>query len=172
MDLHTAIDFIRPAIPPAQGIWADIGAGTGIFTQALDHLLEPGSTIYAADKNPHMLYGLHLASSKLIVEELDFNRPYTLPVLDGILMANTLHYAQAPVNVLDQLLEFLKPGGWFVLIEYETSRPLTPWVPYPVPLQKFVQLSAAVSLSEPKELARIPSAYGHDWIYLAQAEKR
>jgi ubiquinone/menaquinone biosynthesis C-methylase UbiE len=172
MDLPTAINFIRPAIPGETGTWADIGAGTGIFTQAMDHLLGSGSTIYAADKNPHMLYSLQLQHSTLVVEELDFNRPYTLPQLDGILMANTLHYAQEPLPVLQKLLGFLKPDGHFVLIEYQTKRPISPWVPYPVPLGKFTELAALTNLTIPQELARIPSAYGHDWIYLAHTSKR
>lgn len=172
MDLKTAINFIRPAIPTETGIWADIGAGTGIFTQAMDHLLGAGSTIYAADKNPHLLYSLQLQHSTLVVEELDFNRPYTLPQLDGILMANTLHYAHDPLPVLQKLLSFLKPDGHFVLIEYQTKRPISPWVPYPVPLEKFTELAAMTNLTIPRELARIPSAYGHDWIYLAHATKQ
>lgn len=171
MDQQAATNFLRPAIPNEGGTWADIGAGTGTFTQALDQLLPAGSTIYAADKNPHMLYRLQLQQSELKVEELDFNRPYTLPLLDGILMANTLHYAADPLPILERLLSFLKPGGHFVLIEYETQRPLKPWIPYPVPFEKFVSLASAAALSVPQEMNRIPSAYGHDWMYLAHAIK-
>jgi len=36
VQLSAAINFLEPAIPKQQGRWADIGAGTGIFTQALD----------------------------------------------------------------------------------------------------------------------------------------
>lgn len=171
MELNTAIHFIRPAIPHQRGTWADIGAGTGIFTQALDQLLAADSTIYAADKNPHLLYRLQLERCKLMIEELDFNRPYTLPALDGIIMANTLHYAEDPLPVLNRLLTFLKPGGLFILIEYQTHRPLAPWIPYPVPFESFEQLAAATVLSRPEELTSMPSSYGHDRIYLARATK-
>lgn len=171
MDHQAAINFLRPAIPDEAGIWADIGAGTGTFTLALDQLLPSGSTIYAADKNPHLLYRLQLQRNRLIVEELDFNRPYVLPQLDGILLANTLHYAEEPLPVLNRLLQFLKPGGHLVFIEYQTQQALKPWIPYPIPFEKFEALAAATALSQPEELTRIPSTYGHDWIYLAHAIK-
>jgi len=166
MELNTAIDFLKPAIPAEKGVWADIGAGSGIFTLALDTLLPKDSTIYAADKNPHLLYKLQLENSTLIIEELDFNRPVSsnLPLLDGIVMANTLHYAEHPLSVLDNILKLLKPGGLFVLIEYELSKPLRPWIPYPIPFQAFEKLAEATQLSQVIELARIPSSYGHQHI--------
>ena len=174
MELKTAIDFLRLAIPQEKGVWADIGAGSGIFTLALDTLLPKGSTIYAADKNPHLLYKLQLENSALVIEELDFNRPVSnqLPLLDGIVMANTLHYAEHPRPALENILKLLKPGGLFVLIEYELSTPLRPWIPYPIPFKEFEKLAAVLQLARPTELARIPSSYGHQHIYLAHTVKR
>jgi hypothetical protein len=40
MTLQEAIDLIRPGVQPVSGIWADIGAGTGMFTQALAESLK------------------------------------------------------------------------------------------------------------------------------------
>ena len=171
MELNTAIDFISPAISPTHGVWADLGAGTGIFTLALDHILEPGSTIYAADKNPHMLYKLQLAHCQLIIEELDFTRDFSLPPMDGIVMANALHYAKDQVAALSRVVDCLKPGGTLLLIEYETERPLPTWIPYPIPFKAFESLAARTGLTRPQEISRMPSAYGHEHIYLAAAEK-
>lgn len=171
MDLKTAINFIRAAVLPAQGNWADIGAGSGIFTLALDQILEPGSTIYAADKNPHMLYKLQLEHCQLVIEELDFTRNFKLPPLDGIVMANALHYAEDQQQALRKVAACLKPGGTLLLIEYETDKPLRTWIPYPIPFEKLERLAAQSGLTKPEEIGRVPSAYGHEHIYLASAVK-
>ncbi|WP_170110442.1 class I SAM-dependent methyltransferase [Flavilitoribacter nigricans] len=171
MELKNAVDFIKNAVIPVKGTWADIGAGSGIYTQALDQVLEAGSIIYAADKNPHMLYRLRLENCELRIEELDFTRPFTLPPLDGIIMANALHYAPDPEPVLEKIVACLKPGGRLLMIEYETERPLQPWIPYPIPFQRFREMAASVGLQEVRQEGQIPSAYGHDHIYLAVAER-
>lgn len=171
MTIDEAKSFISPAIDTTKSLWADIGAGTGIFTQALDQLIAPGSHIYAMDKNPHSLYSLQVNNSALHIEEQDFNKPFDYPEMDGIIMANTLHYAENPKQVLENILSILKPGGIFILIEYETERPLKPWIPYPVPFDRFLKITEDLSLSIPQVLAKRPSAYGHDHIYLAKATK-
>ena len=171
MTIEEAKSFILPAIKSPQGRWADIGAGTGVFTLALDQLLTSGSHIYAMDKNPHTLYSLQLNNCNLHIEEQDFNRPFEYPEMDGIILANTLHYAEDPIHAMQNILSILKPGGEFILIEYETARPLKPWIPYPVPFDHFISISEKLPLSAPKILVKRPSAYGHDHIYLAKAEK-
>mgnify|MGYP002683214101 CR=1 FL=1 len=52
-----AINFIRLGIIHPSGTWADIGAGTGLFSRALMEILEEGKVI-AVDKSPHALYGI------------------------------------------------------------------------------------------------------------------
>jgi ubiquinone/menaquinone biosynthesis C-methylase UbiE len=167
MTLSDAQDLIRPALAFRSGNWADIGAGTGMFTLALQSLLETG-TIYALDKNPHVLYSLKSSETVTIaVEEGDFNRPLNLPQLDGMIMANALHYAPRPEEVLENILRHLRPGGIFILVEYETPKALPPWVPYPLPFRQFQQIAQAVGLSEPQLLHSVASNYGHDHIYAA-----
>ena len=147
MTLSDAQDLIRPALTFRSGNWADIGAGTGMFTLALQSLLEEG-TIYAVDKNPHVLYSLKSSERvTIVVEEGDFNRPLNLPQLDGIIMANTLHYTPNPEEVLTNILHHLRPGGLFILAEYETPKALPPWVPFPLPFQQFQQLAKVVEHS-------------------------
>ncbi len=171
MTKQEAIDLIREGWTDKGGSWADLGAGTGVFTLALSELLESG-TIYAVDKNPHVLWSLPGSESvKIRVEEADFTRKMDLPVFDGILMANALHYAKDPVAVLQNVLQHLKPQGTFILIEYETQRAISPWVPYPIPFHKFVEIAKKVNLSKPSEIGRIPSSYGYDHIYAAKAKK-
>ena len=91
--------------------------------------------------------------------------------MDGIIMANALHYAQRPPEVLKNVLEHLKPGGAFLLIEYETRDPRPPWVPYPLPFATFQQMAPEAGLTEPELLAKVPSQYGHEHIYSAFCRK-
>lgn len=171
MHQDTAVTLIKEGVLNTQGIWADIGAGTGIFTLALRELLVSGK-IYALDKSPHALWRLPLKGTVPIeVVEGDFNKALDLPLLDGILMANTLHYAADPVKVLQDLLTYLKPGGQFVLVEYETIEPLQPWIPFPVPFEYFNKIAESSGLSAPKEIGRTPSQYGHQHIYAALCHK-
>lgn len=172
MNLKTAQSLIQPAIVQTTGIWADLGAGTGMFAIALQAILERG-TIYAIDKNPHALWRLERKKGiNLIIQEGDFTQTLDLPKVDGIIMANALHYATDPVAVLRLVLQHLRPEGRFILIEYELNRPLTPWIPYPIPYQKFKDIARQVGLSEPQPIAQVPTVYGHQHIYSAYAVKK
>lgn len=171
MTQQEAQSLIRDGIPQTKGDWADIGAGTGTFTLALRDLLEAG-TLYAVDKNPHVLWRLESTDKvKIKVVEGNFNHPLELPPLDGMIMANALHYSDQPEKVLKNLVQYLKPGGVFVLIEYETTTPHPPWVPYPIPFERFRELAPVSGLTEPEKLAEVPSRYGHRGIYAAQCLK-
>ena len=173
MHLNEAIKLISGGVDRITATWADIGAGTGIFTEALEQLLLPDSTIYALDKSPHALFRSALSRRKNIhIREGDFNLPLNLPVLDGILMANTLHYAADPGPPLANLLQHLRPGGTFLLVEYELERPIPTWVPYPISFRKFADLTKGTNLSEPQEIGRTPSVYGHQYIYAAVSRKQ
>jgi len=168
MTTTEAIEFIKPAIPTKKGIWADVGAGNGTFTQALDQLLLPQSTVYALDKNTYGLRNLSLQNSFLKIVTFDFNDELELPLLDGILMANTLHYSPTPKVVLSRLLKKLRPSGTLIIIEYELNQPRGHWIPYPIPFQNLVTFTQQLPLTTPEELARLSSVYGNNYMYLAK----
>jgi SAM-dependent methyltransferase len=198
MTLHEAIDLIRPGVKPTSGTWADIGAGTGLFTEALVEILEDGKVI-AVDKSPHGLYSnkqLAMSNKKLAISkgqlatgneqlaknnkktkinmeivEADFNMSMILPSLDGILMANALHYAHDHLFVLKNVLTSLKPAGTFILIEYDTEKPNPPWVPNPVSSGRFRELCAEAGLKEPVEIGRRSSIYQDGEMYVAMTCK-
>ena len=164
-----AVALIKSGIPSPSGTWADLGAGTGMFTLALRSLLESG-TIYAVDKNPHVLWSIAGGGPiEIVVHEADFTRPLELPPLDGIVMANALHYAPDPVATLKHILTCLRPGAPFLLVEYETEQAQPPWIPYPLPFRRFAEIAREAGLSEPEELERVSSDYGHRYIYSAVA---
>jgi len=58
MKIDDAQALIAGAVPRRAGVWADLGAGDGTFTQALARLLEPGSRIYAVDRDRAALAAL------------------------------------------------------------------------------------------------------------------
>lgn len=171
MNLSTAKSLIEPAMTNKTGVWADIGAGTGTFTMALQNILTQG-TIYATDKNTHMLWRLEQVENvKLIIEDADFTTPMNLPELDGIILANALHYVAEPEKILENIISNLKVGGTLILIEYELNTPNPPWIPFPIPQAKFREIASKVGLSNPVEIGKVSSAYGHQHIYSVCCEK-
>ena len=155
MELEEMINLIRPGVAQGGGAWADLGAGTGNFTRALGVLLGPTATIYAVDRNPSALAGLRaaVAPAAIIPVVGDFTRALDLPMLDGILMANALHFIHDQVPVLRHLVRYLRPSGRFLVVEYAVRDPLR-WVPYPVPFEHFQVLAAGAELAPPTLVGR------------------
>jgi hypothetical protein len=103
--------------------------------------------------------------------EADFNNPMDLPPLDGIVMANALHYAKDHLTVLKNVLSYIKPAGSFILLEYDTDQPRVPWVPNPVSFRKFVTLCNEAHVSAPVKIGSMSSRYGEGEIYTALSKK-
>lgn len=171
MTLHEAIDLIRKGVVPSSGTWADIGAGTGMFTLALMEILTEGK-IMALDKSPHALYKIKAPDHlKLEIIDADFNRPLDLPELDGIVMANALHYAKDHESALHHVSASLRLNGIFILVEYDTERKNEPWVPNPVSFKKFQLLCKSAGLTDPIEIGRKKSIYNDGEIYVVVSKK-
>lgn len=160
MSHEEAIALIKDGIDPTSGTWADIGAGTGAFTEALRDLLSSG-TVYAFDKNPHMLWRLESSPEVVIqVIEGDFTREFELPTrVEGIVMANALHYAEDHLQALQHVLAHLAPGGTFILIEYNTDQPNPPYVPFPLSEITFRSIASKAGLKELEVIGRKTSIY-------------
>jgi ubiquinone/menaquinone biosynthesis C-methylase UbiE len=162
--IQKAITLLQPGIPGPGGIWADVGCGDGIFTSALHTLVRPGDEIYAVDKDQFALDALvhHFAESYLdaLLHPVcaDFTRQLTLSALDGLLMANSLHFVMDKAPVLIRLIRLLKPSGRLIVVEYNASRG-NPAVPYPLDDKSFLGLAAQVGLRDARILARIPSSF-------------
>lgn len=172
MEHAEAVALIRGAVSTEEGTWADLGAGSGVFTRALSELLGRDGLVYAVDRNASALHRLREMSSgaRVVLREGDFTKALDLEPLDGILMANALHFVRRHERVVSGVLAGLKRGGAFVLVEYDLQRG-NPWVPFPVSLEKFRQLAPRVGLTVPRPLGRRRSRYGHGDIYAAVAEK-
>ena len=172
MNARDAEDLIRDAIPARGRVWADLGAGDGTFTRALLHVAEP-SRVYAVDRDSGPVAKLRrwaaTEGSNVIPMQADFSGSFELPeVLDGILLANALHYVPRPEGVLKRLVAKLRPGGRVVLVEYD-QRPANPWVPHPISAAEWPALAVASGLSDPKIIARRPSSFGGD-LYVATGD--
>lgn len=171
MNDRDALALLSAAVPAAAGeTWADLGAGTGVFTRALASIVGPGGHLFAVDEDDRALGAIRAwAAPQVTMLRADVTQPLDLPMLDGVVMANVLHFVADARMVLPRIVKLLRPGGRLVLIEYEGRRP-GPWVPYPVPMSRFRELAAASGLGEPRVAATRPSRFGGQ-IYAAVAER-
>ncbi len=177
MNIADAEALLAKAIPRHAGDWADLGAGHGTFSRALAHRLEPGSRIYAVDRDRAAIASLEgLASNAVDVIPVsgDFTRRLKLPgagtgQLSGMLFANALHFVANPQVVLSRLLSWLRPRGRVVIVEYDGRRP-SHWVPYPISASGLPKIVAGLGLAEPVVTVTRPSAYGGS-LYVAVTER-
>ena len=77
----------------------------------------------------------------------DLTGPLDLPELDGLVAANSLHYVprDRQVAVITALAAHLRPGGRFVVVEYDADRG-NPWVPHPFSYGSWERLAEAAGL--------------------------
>jgi ubiquinone/menaquinone biosynthesis C-methylase UbiE len=168
MTHEEALELLRPADIGVGETWADLGAGTGRFTRALAELLGATSTVHAVDKDRRALNQLQssrLESASIITHHQDFTKPLNLENLDGILTANALHFVRGQASLLRQLVDYLKPTGKFIVIEYDIGR-ANPWVPFPLSFENLRKLTARVGLQEPVKVTTKNSRY-HREMYVA-----
>jgi ubiquinone/menaquinone biosynthesis C-methylase UbiE len=175
------VDLLQPARLRPGGAWADLGAGSGAFTLALRELLGPDTALYAVDSERGQLnelqrgWRLHFGETAgLRLVEGDFTQPLALPLLDGVLMANSLHFYRDPerprrlktsafrppdkLAVLRQVRSLLKPGGALLVVEYDVDSGNI-WVPYPISYGSFRALAPRAGFREPRLLATHPSRF-------------
>ena len=148
--------------------WADLGCGTGLFTQALSRLLQPGSTIHGIDTRLSLKRQTTPNGVDLIPLQRDFvTDDWNLQQLDGILMANSLHYVKDQSAFLSHKKTRLQPDGSFLIVEYDTDIPVPTWVPYPVSFSSLQQLFIHAGYTAIQKLGEKPSIYGGGNIYAA-----
>lgn len=175
MKLEQAIHLIQPGVSDKTSVWADLGAGSGIFTLALNEILGFGGVVFAVDHRLDILRKqLKLLYSRATIHlyEQNFISPMPfLPPLDGILMANTLHYVPDQESFLTDLCNsHLKPGGTLLIVEYDREM-ADKWIPYPLPLPYFERLASKIGLSLPEQIGRQRSIYGNQDLYAAYCHK-
>jgi trans-aconitate methyltransferase len=156
--------LLYPALAQRVGVWAELGCGDGVFTRLLAEWLPAGSLVYAVDRDAAALRRLQqaLAGSTsgvtVHLRQADFTHPLDLPPLDGMLLANSLHFVQDKEAVIRSLVPLLKPEGRVVVVEYNARRG-NGAVPFPLPEEEFLPLAARVGLVQAEILVRTPSTF-------------
>ena len=172
MDHAEHVMLLRDGVPPG-GAWADLGSGAGAFTLALADLVGATGEIYSVDRDAGALRtqerALRARFPGVPVRSIqaDFTRPLDLPPLDGVVMANSLHFQRDKRPVLALVRGYLKPGGRLVLVEYNVDQG-NRWVPHPISYRSWVELASRCRFRETRMLATIPSGF-LDEIYAAQS---
>lgn len=170
MTHQEAITLIQHAQIRPGDTWVDLGAGQGRFSLALAELLGQNGLVYAIDKDMHALRNIpqHRQAdwAEIRLVEQDFLQALPMIGVDGILMANALHYVRDQAGFLSRLRDQVGPTVKLLLIEYDTNRG-NPWVPYPISFDKFGELARQVDMIPPEKIARHQSRYGYREMYAA-----
>ena len=159
---HVAL--IRDGVADSGRVWADVGSGSGAFTLALANIIGPHATIHSVDRDEAALrrqaaeMTARFPDVRLVQHAADFTRPLALPRLDGIVMANSLHFVRDKVPVLRDLLGQLASHGRFVLVEYDADEG-NQWVPYPLSYRSWQRLAEELGLRDTRRLAAVPSRF-------------
>jgi SAM-dependent methyltransferase len=180
VDHHDHVELLRGGVEPAgpgAADWADLGSGGGAFTLALAELLGPSGRIVSVDRDAGALRQQWAAMAarfpatalRQIVADFtgDLAAAHDLPPLEGIVMANSLHFQAHHVPVVRRIATLLRPGGRFVLVEYDADRG-NPWVPHPFSYPSWERLAVAGGLTETRRIGRVPSRF-LEAIYAAES---
>src|SRR2546428_3852871 len=149
------VALIEDGVGERGGRWADLGAGEGAFTLAVADLVGPDDQIPAIDKDARALQAIE---GRFEVRVADFTRPLGLRDLDGVLMANSLHYVRDKQPVLQAVLQMLRPGGRLIVVEYGADRG-NPWVPYPFTYATWETMAARAGFQGTRLLKTVPSRW-------------
>ena len=165
MDHKDHVNLLKPADLVQGGFWADLGAGSGAFTLALRELVGLHAEIYAIDKDRGGLDTLERShrtsfgtSQNLHLVRTDFTGKLFLPPLDGVVMANSLHFFKDKERILRHERGFLKPNGALVIVEYNVDSG-NMWVPYPLTFETYRALAPRAGFGEPRLLSKAPSRF-------------
>jgi ubiquinone/menaquinone biosynthesis C-methylase UbiE len=156
-------DGLQSKIPNAT--WADLGCGSGTFTKALSLLLGDGSKIYAVDKESYRIQSPEASTTEIEFVKMDFMSD-ELPFsnLDGILMANSLHYVKAKTQFIEHVKKLLKPDGKMIIVEYDTEKQ-NPWIPYPIRFERLIEAFSFCGFRHIKKIGERNSVYRSEKMY-------
>jgi ubiquinone/menaquinone biosynthesis C-methylase UbiE len=167
MDHADHVRLLHAGIASPGGTWADLGSGTGAFTLALADLIGPKGRIFSVDKQRGKLERQKRAFAarteaanppEVIFLQGDFTHSLELPSLDGVVMANALHFFRDKQAVIRHVRSFLKPDGRFILVEYNVDRGNL-WVPYPLSYPTWEKLASQCGFVHTRLLQKVPSSF-------------
>ena len=108
---------------------ADIGAGTGLFTQLFAEQVGPKGTVYAVDIGPAFLKYITGQAKKLghqhvVKTVLNTQDSTELPAgsIDVAFICDTYHHFDHPEKMLVSIHRALRPGGRLVIIDFDLRK--------------------------------------------------
>ena len=120
----------RDAVLQACGIQegeeiADVGAGTGFYSQLFAERTGENGWVYSVDIAPKFLQ--HIASRAAaegianLTPVLGTDHSIRLPPgsVDLVFVSDTYHHFEQPSQMLDSIYRALRPGGRFIVIDFE-----------------------------------------------------
>lgn len=164
MNHQDHVNLLRRGIGSSGGVWADLGSGTGAFTLALADLLNGAGEIYSIDKDAGALREqervMRARFPRAIVHYCvaDIAASLDTPPLDGVIIANALHFMRDKSRVVQSIRSHLRPEGRLILVEYNVDRG-NMWVPYPLSYPTWQALAKRCGLFNTQLMATVPSRF-------------
>ena len=148
------------------GVWADFGSGSGAFTLALADLIGPTGVIHSIDRDADALKQQarsmrdRFPTTLVYYHTADFTCPLpdSLPALDGIVMANALHFHRDQEPIVRLLKSYLSSQGKLILVEYNIEQGNSA-VPYPISYGLWGDLAKRSGFTHTRLLATRPSRF-------------
>lgn len=174
MNHHDHVDLLRGGVPTPGRVWLELGSGEGAFTLALADLIGSTGTIYSVDLDQRALntqereMRSRFPGRTIHYLRADFSKPLNLPAVDGVLMANSLHFHRDKSAILRLVRGYLRPAGRLIMIEYNVDRGNT-WVPHPISYPSWEKLARDTGFAKTRLLATKPSRFLNE-IYSALSE--
>lgn len=151
---------------------ADIGAGSGYYTFRLAQKV-PDGKVFAVDLQPEMLQIIRQKVKQNKIENIELIKgEETSPNLaknsiDLALMVDVYHELSYPKEMMQEIVQALKPGGRFVLLEYRMEDPKVPIKQlHKMSLDQAVKEMKAVGLQLKENKSNLP--WQHFMIFVKQ----
>ena len=172
MTQAVAINLIKDAIPPSPQpqSWVDLGCGTGVFTNALANLLPSESQIFAVDAQSQNFPNTMGNNVSIDFIKSDFEKSdFDFTNLDGILMANSLHFIKDKTALIARLEKYLNENKKFIIVEYDTKI-ANQWVPFPVCFSDLKALFMQYNYTKIEKISEQKSIFGQGNLYAANIQ--
>ena len=106
-------------------IVADIGAGSGLFTQLFAYEVGPRGRVHALEINPVMVNNIVRRAREIGMKNVEGHlgnaKSIPLPAgsLDIAFTSDVYHHFEFPQVILQAIRAALKPGGTFIVVDFE-----------------------------------------------------